>query len=282
MKGITRKAGQVGGRQFLTDQLAIKFSLLTTLVRRDLEARYKGSILGNLWPLLNQLVQLLIYIYVFSIVLQVKLDIQGMPQNSQLTFGLWLFAGLVPWFAFTNGLTQAATSVVTQPNLVKKVVFPLGLLPLVPIFSAFIESLFGLILLITTVVLSSQTLYQTLWLLPLVWLSQLLLTAGLGYWTAGLTVFLRDIPQSLGVILNLWFYLTPIVYPLSKIPESWQVWILWLNPMTAIVEAYRDLVLVGQIQHGGELATASIFAMILIISGLWVYRRLRPAFADVL
>jgi lipopolysaccharide transport system permease protein len=282
MKGITRKTGRVGSRQFLTDQLSIKLSLLTTLVRRDLEARYKGSILGNLWPLLNQLVQLLIYIYVFSIVLQVKLDIQGMPQDSQLTFGLWLFAGLVPWFAFTNGLTQASTSVVLQPNLVKKVVFPLGLLPLVPIFSAFIESLFGLILLITTVVLSSQTLHHTLWLLPLIWMSQLLLTAGLGYWTAGLTVFLRDIPQSLGVILNLWFYLTPIVYPLSKIPESWQVWILWLNPMTAIVEAYRDLVLVGEIQHGGELATASIVAIILMISGLWVYRRLRPAFADVL
>jgi lipopolysaccharide transport system permease protein len=282
MKGITRKAGRVSGRQFFTDQLSIKLSLLTTLVRRDLEARYKGSILGNLWPLLNQLVQLLIYIYVFSIVLQVKLDIQGMPQDSQLTFGLWLFAGLVPWFAFTNGLTQAATSVITQPNLVKKVVFPLGLLPLVPIFSAFIESLFGLILLITTVVISSQTLHQTLWLLPLIWLSQLLLTAGLGYWSAGLTVFLRDIPQSLGVILNLWFYLTPIVYPLAKIPESWQVWILWFNPMTAIVEAYRDLVLVGEIQHGGELAIASIVAVILISSGVWVYRRLRPAFADVL
>ncbi|MGB3533047.1 MAG: ABC transporter permease [Microcoleaceae cyanobacterium] len=279
MKGTTRK---IGGRQFFTDQLSIKLSLLTTLVRRDLDARYKGSILGNLWPLLNQLVQLLIYIYVFSIVLQVKLDIQGMPQDSQLTFGLWLFAGLVPWFAFTNGLTQASTSVVTQPNLVKKVVFPLGLLPLVPIFSAFIESLFGLILLITTVVLSSQTLNQTLWLLPLVWLSQLLLTAGLGYWTAGLTVFLRDIPQSLGVVLNLWFYLTPIVYPLSKIPQSWQVWISWLNPLTAIVETYRDLVLVGEIQHGGELATASIAAIILFSSGLWFYRRLRPAFADVL
>lgn len=279
IKGTTRK---IGGRQFFTDQLSIKLSLLTTLVRRDLDARYKGSILGNLWPLLNQLVQLLIYIYVFSIVLQVKLDIQGMPQDSQLTFGLWLFAGLVPWFAFTNGLTQASTSVVTQPNLVKKVVFPLGLLPLVPIFSAFIESLFGLILLITTVVLSSQTLNQTLWLLPLVWLSQLLLTAGLGYWTAGLTVFLRDIPQSLGVVLNLWFYLTPIVYPLSKIPQSWQVWISWLNPLTAIVETYRDLVLVGEIQHGGELATASIAAIILFSSGLWFYRRLRPAFADVL
>ncbi len=282
IKSISGKAEQVSHRQFLTDQFSIKFNLLITLVRRDLEARYKGSILGNLWPLLNQLVQLLIYVYVFSVVLQVKLDIQGMPQDSRMTFGLWLFAGLVPWFAFTNGLTQAATSVILQPNLVKKVVFPLGLLPLVSVLSAFIESTFGLMILIVTVFLSSQTLQNSLGLLPLIWIPQLLLTAGLGYWTAGLTVFLRDIPQSLGVILNLWFYLTPIVYPLSKIPESWQPWILWLNPMTAIVEAYRDLVLVGQIQHGGELATTSIVAIVLYCSGLWAYRRLRPAFADVL
>lgn len=282
IKGISRKVGSGGHPPFLTHEFSIKLSLLTTLVRRDLEARYKGSILGNLWPLLNQLVQLLIYIYVFSVVLQVKLDIQGMPTDSRLTFGLWLFAGLIPWFAFTNGLTQAAISIIVQPNLVKKVVFPLGLLPLVPILSAFIESTFGLILLILTVFLSSQALEYSLGLLPLVWISQLFLTAGLGYWMAGLTVFLRDIPQSLGVILNLWFYLTPIVYPLSKIPSSWQPWILWFNPMTAIVEAYRDLVLVGQLQHSGELAIASIVAMILFCSGLWVYRRLRPAFADVL
>lgn len=281
MKGAVQKAGNRSRWPFANRQFHLKLSLLSTLVQRDLEARYKGSILGNLWPLLNQLSQLLIYTYVFSIVLNVKLNLEGFPDN-QLAFGLWLFAALVPWFAFTNGLIQAASSVVGQPNLVKKVVFPLGLLPLVPIFSAFVESTFGLVALIVLVSLSTQTVHTTLWLLPLVWIPQVLLTAGLGYLTSGLTVFLRDIPQSLGVILNLWFYVTPILYPVAKIPESWQFWVLWCNPFTAISETYRDLILVGEIRHGGELALSSIVAVIVFYVGLWVYRRLRPAFADVL
>ncbi|MBW4576933.1 MAG: ABC transporter permease [Aphanothece sp. CMT-3BRIN-NPC111] len=258
-----------------------KFDLLKILVRRDLEARYKGSVMGNLWPLLNQLSQLLIYTYVFSIVLKVKLSLNGLPENN-LTFGMWLFAGLVPWLAFTGGLTQAANSVVGQPNLVKKVVFPLALLPLVPLLSSFIESAFGLMALIVLVAVSSQTLHPTLALLPLVWLPQLLLTAGLGYFVAGFTVFLRDIPQMLGVILNLWFYVTPIVYPISAIPEQWRGWVFWLNPVAAIAEVYRDLVLVGEVKHWGEWGVASGVSLLVFCCGFSVYRHLRPAFADVL
>jgi lipopolysaccharide transport system permease protein len=219
---------------------------------------------------------------VFSIVLNVRLSLKGLPENNSITFGLWLFAGLLPWIAFTGGLNQAASSVVNQPNLVKKVVFPLGLLPLVPILSSFIESSLGLAALIVLVAVSSQTVHITLALLPLVWLTQLLLTAGLGYLVAGLTVFLRDIPQTLGMVLNLWFYLTPIVYPASVIPEAWRSWVFWLNPLAAIAEVYRDLVLVGQVSHWGEWGIASVVSLFLFGSGLWVYGQLRPAFADVL
>ena len=258
-----------------------KFDLLRALVRRDLEARYKGSVLGNFWPLLNQLSQLLIYTYVFSIVLDVKLSLEGLPENDA-TFGLWLFAGLLPWIAFTGGLNQAASSVLTQPNLVKKVVFPLALLPLVPILSTFIESSFGLMALIVLVAVSSQTLHTTLALLPLVWLPQLLLTAGLGYLAAGFTVFLRDIPQTLGVVLNLWFYLTPIVYPAVIIPEEFREWVFWLNPIAAIAEVYRDLVLIGEIRHWGEWGLASVISLVVFWIGVSCYQRLRSAFADVL
>ncbi len=259
-----------------------KFDLLRSLVRRDLEARYKGSVLGNFWPLLNQLSQLLIYTYVFSIVLKVKLSLKGLPDDSKLAFGFWLFAGLLPWIAFTGGLMQASGSVIGQPNLVKKVVFPLALLPLVPILSTFIESAFGLAALIVFVAVFYGVLHGTLVLLPLVWLTQLLLTAGLGYLVAGLTVFLRDIPQTLGVILNLWFYFTPIVYPASVIPEAWRDWVFWLNPLAAISEVYRDIVLTGEVTHWGEWGVAAGVSLVVFCFGLSVYRRLRPAFADVL
>ncbi|MEH1962822.1 MAG: ABC transporter permease [Nostoc sp.] len=281
MRGFVRQAGNLRRILPKNERFWAKFNLLRTLVRRDLEARYKGSVLGNLWPLLNQLSLLLIYTYVFSVVLKVKLSLKTLPENN-FTFGLWLFAGLVPWIAFSGGLSQAASSVIGQPNLVKKVVFPLGLLPLVPILSTFIESSFGLIALILFVAISSHTLHTTLALLPLLWLTQLLLTAGLGYLTAGLTVFLRDIPQTLGVILNIWMYLTPIIYPASAIPEKWRGWVFWLNPMTAIVEGYRDLILVGEVKHWGELGVSSLIALVIFCGGLWCYRRLRPAFADVL
>lgn len=281
MKAAIRKAGRVRKRLPISEEWWAKFDLLGTLVRRDLDARYKGSVLGNLWPLMNQLSQLLIYTYVFSIVLKVKLSLKGLPAND-ITYGLWLFAGLLPWIAFTSGLMQASGSVVGQPNLVKKVVFPLELLPLVPIFSALIESSFGLGALIVLAAVSSKTLHVTLALLPLVWLTQLLFTAGLGYLAAGLTVFLRDIPQTLGVILNLWFYVTPIIYPASMIPEQWRELVFGLNPLAAIAEVYRDVVLVGEVRHGGEWAIALVISLVVFWCGFWCYQRLRPAFADVL
>lgn len=258
-----------------------KLDLLKILVQRDLAARYKGSVLGNAWTVLNQLAQLLIYTYLFSIVLKVKLSLKGLPAND-FTFGLWLFAGLIPWTAFITGFAQSASAVITQPNLVKKVVFPLVLLPLVPICSAFVDSSLGLMLLITFVAFSSKAIHGTLLLLPLIWIPQLLFTAGLGYLVAGLTVFLRDIPQTIGVILNLWFYMTPIVYPASAIPEAFRFWVLWFNPMTIVVEIYRDLVMVGEVQHGTEWGLFSLISLMVFAIGLWVYRRLRPAFADVL
>lgn len=281
IKSVARRGSQFYQQPLIDPQLGFKLNLLQTLVRRELEARYKGSILGNLWPLLNQLSQLLIYTYVFSIVLKVKLPTDGLPENS-FSFGMWLFAGLLPWIAFTNGFTQASNSVVSQPNLVKKVVFPLGLLPLVPVLAAFVESSLGLMALIFLLAMSTSILHSTLLLLPLVWVTQLLLTAGLAYLAAGFTVFLRDIPQTIGVVLNLWFYMTPICYPANIIPEQWRHFVFWFNPVAAIAELYRDVILVGEVQHWGEWAVASIISSIIFCVGIWSYRKLRPAFADVI
>lgn len=267
----------------LTDSQWNKLDLLSTLVQRDLDARYKGSVLGNLWALVRQIAQLLIYTYVFSIVLKVRLSAQGLPGgNANFTFGLWLFAGLIPWNTFTNGLNQAMNVVLRQQNLVTKVVFPLELLPLVPILGAFLESSFGLIALVCFVVITSQTLHATLLLLPLVWLPQVLITVGLGYLTAALTVFLRDIPQIFGIVLNLWFYATPILYPADLIPEPIRTLVFWLNPLAAIVAMHRDIVLVGTISHWQVWSIATVVSSCVCLLGYLTYKKLRPAFADVL
>lgn len=282
MRGIVQKAGQIRSKPSIKNQPWFqKLDLLKTLVQRDLEVRHKGSVLGNIWPLLNQLSQLIIYTYVFSIVLKVKLSLSSLPENN-LIFGLWLFAGLLSWEAFRNGFLKAAESVVGQPNLVKKVVFPLNLLPLVATFSSFIESSFGLMALLVLLTLSTQTLQATLWLLPLVWIPQLLFTAGFAYLGAALTVFVRDIPQTAGMILNFWFYFTPICYPAEIIPPGLRELVFWINPMAAFSAVYRDLILLGEVRHLGEWLVASVVSCLVFGIGFWVYQRLRPAFADVL
>lgn len=279
---IKNKASRIRRRLPIDNNWWTKYDLLRVLVRRDLDARYKGSVIGNLWPLLNQLSQLLLYIYVFSIVLKVKLNMKGLVGDNHLAFGLWLFAGILPWLAFSGGLSQATTSIMNQPNFVKKVVFPLSLLPIVPILSVFIETSFGLAALIIAVAFIVHEIPVTLALLPLIWIPQLLLTAGLGYFFAALTVFLRDIPQSLAVILNFWFYLTPIIYPITAIPPSLRFAINWFNPITPLAEIYRELILVGKVQHWQEWGFLWIVSIVVFIIGVTIYRKLRPAFADVL
>ena len=230
----------------LSSNLQTKLDLLITLVQRDLSARYKGSVLGNFWTLIQQLTQLIIYTYVFSIVLKVKLNSAQLHQSplagNNFLFALWLFAGLIPWGAITVSLIASSGSVIAQPNLVKKVVFPLTLIPLVPIVTAFIDSTIGLVMLIVALGLFTQTVHWTLLLLPLVWIPQLLLTAGFGYMAASLTVFLRDIPQTIGIGISFIFYLTPIMYPQEMIPLPFRDWVRW-NPFSVISELYRDLTL---------------------------------------
>ncbi|MEM6501672.1 MAG: ABC transporter permease [Cyanobacteria bacterium P01_C01_bin.89] len=255
--------------------------LLRSLVIRDLEAKYSGSMLGTFWSLVHQLSQIAIYTYVFSVILQVKLNISNVPE-SNFTFGTWLYAGLLPWNTLIASVTQSSLAVLNQPNLVKKVVFPLGLLPLVPVATAFIESLPGVLLLLIMDFLGDQSLPLTLFLLPFIWLPQLLFTTGLAYLLAGLTVFIRDLPQLILIVINLWFYLTPLVYPVSVIPNAWRDWVFWLNPVATIAEVYRDLLIVGSVNHLSQWIFLGGISTLLFGIGWKTYRALRPSFSDVL
>ncbi|MBV9300651.1 MAG: ABC transporter permease [Acidobacteriaceae bacterium] len=255
--------------------------LLSMLLIRDLDARYKGSLLGKLWPLVTQASQIALYTYVFGVILRVRVNIEGLP-NTKLAFGIWLFAGLLPWLAFTGGLGQATTSVIGQPNLVKKVVFPLSLLPIVPVLSSLVESCFGLVPLVALFALVTHQLHPTILLLPFVWAVQILFTLGFGYIISGLTVYLRDIPQTIGIILNVWFYLTPIVYPRSAVPPALRSFVFSINPFAGFVDAYRGLILIGRFDEWHEFSMTVVFSMVVFTLGFSLYRRLTPAFADVL
>jgi lipopolysaccharide transport system permease protein len=263
----------------------MKLNLLRVLVQRELAARYKGSIFGNFWSVAHQITQLAIYTYVFAVVLKVKLSQSAIPQtgviDDQLLFALWLFGGLIPWNAMTLSFMGSSTAVISQPNLVKKVVFPLVLLPLVPIATAFFDSTIGMVILIAAVAFALKTIHMTIFLLPLVWIPQLMLTAGIGYLLAGFTVFLRDIPQTVTIAVNLLFYLTPIMYPIEAVPEMFRPIMKW-NPAGILADIYRDLILWGEVRHLQEWGLLWILSAIVFTIGITVYRQLRPAFADVL
>ena len=199
-----------------------------------------------------------------------------------MTFGLWLCAGLLPWLAVVGGLVRSASSVVSQPTVVKNISIPLYYLSIVPIVSAFLESTLGLCVLIVFVWLFSHTLNWTLLLLPLVVLTQLIFTLGIGFFLASLTVFLKDIPLIFGLITTIWFFLTPIVYPAHLIPEPLRDWVFWLNPMATICELYRDIFFTGRITYGTQWVIALSISLIVFVSGYRFYRKTSPAFADVL
>jgi lipopolysaccharide transport system permease protein len=253
--------------------------------------RYKGSLLGRFWLVLNQLAQLVVYTYAFSIVLRARPpEVQSLPLNANVAYALWLFAGLIPWTALVAGVLPAATSVLGQPNLVKKVVFPLKLLPLVPIGIAMIESLTGILILLTVMAFSltaGHSIPLQAFLLPILWVPQILLMTGLGYICASLTVFIRDIPQTLGIILNLGFYLTPIVYSISNpdLPKWLPNLVYCVNPMAGIIQGYRDLLGLKSpdaLIHWSAIGYSMLIASIVFGLGYSLYHRLQKGFADLL
>jgi lipopolysaccharide transport system permease protein len=248
------------------------------LVGRDLAARYKSSVFGWLWPVFIQLAQLLVFTYLFATIFHVRLALPGLP-NDALGYGLWLFTGLLAYNSVQLGVTGASGAIYGQANLVKRVVFPLELLPLVAVGAAFVESLFGFTVLIMLAAVTSHVIHPTILLLPLIWIPQLALTAGLAYLVAALSVFLRDVPQSLGPIFLLLFYLTPIVYPPSRIPVPIAP-LLLLNPIASIVDSLRQAILIGTVPSLRAYLVGLLISTFVFVAGLQFFKHVRPAFAD--
>jgi lipopolysaccharide transport system permease protein len=193
------------------EHISWRFRLLGTLVRRDLETRYKGSVLGWMWPAVLQIAQLLVFTYLFAAIFKMRFAVAGIGSNA-ISYGLWLFTGLVGWNALQAGVMNSATAITARTNLVKRLVFPLAIVPLVPVCSALIESFFGFAVVIVLTVFAASVLHPTILLVPFVIIIQFLFTAGLAYIAAAGTTILRDLPQTLGPLFLLSFYLTPIVY----------------------------------------------------------------------
>jgi len=249
-------------------------AVVAALVARDLRGRYVGSTLGLFWSVVNPLAQLAIYTFVFSTVLSVRFGTSDVP------FVLYLAAALFPWLAFQESVLRSATCLVDNSVLVKRVVFPIEVLPVQIAVTALVHQLIALVLLLGLMVALGVSPHLSILALPLLVVLQLLLTIGIGWTVAALHVYFRDTAQLLVVLFPMWFYLTPIIYPTQLVPAGLRP-ILALNPLSALVEAYRDVLLHGVVPFGARelwLAAVSLGALAL---GAVVFTRARRDFADL-
>lgn len=254
-----------------------QWDLISSLTRRELAARYRGSVLGALWVLLTPAVMIAIYTFIFAGIFGARFGAGGTP----LEYALYLFCGLLPWTAFQEGLQSSAGVIINHTNLVKRVRFPLETLPLAQVLVAVANQLFGTAALLVATLAIRHRLPATLIFLPLLLLPQLILTAGLGWLVAALGVFLRDTAQTLVLVLTAWFYLTPIIYPETIVPAPYRI-LLALNPFAPLVRNYRLIVLDGLAPDWQGLAYFTAIACLVLPLGYWVFAKTRRGFADVL
>jgi lipopolysaccharide transport system permease protein len=251
--------------------------LTAIMVKRDLLGRYKGSIMGFFWTIINPLGHMLLYTFVFSIILKVRFGGDASTTN----FALYLMAGLLPWGALAESLTRCTTSVVEQPNLVKRVVFPLEILPLAVVVSSMLSEIIGTGILACVNGVMTHTVHWTILFVPLIWASQFMFITGLAWLLGSLGVYLQDLKHMMSLLLSTWMYASPIVYPASSFPPHLQ-WMIWINPMAGIVTDYRRVVLEGKLPDWSMFACYTTIAVIVWFAGYYFFKKTKRSFADVL
>lgn len=251
--------------------------LLGSLVQRDVETRYRGTTLGFLWAILQPLLMLAVYASVFGGIFKTRWNQQGDLSE----FVLMLYCGLIVHGLFSDTLSRAPSAILSTPGYVKKVVFPLELLPLSQLISALFTAVISLLLLCVWMLVQRHALPATALLTPLVLAPLLLLTAGLAWFLAALGVFLRDVGQIIMVVMSVLLFLSPVFYPASATPAAIRPW-LNLNPLTWPMESLRAVLVSGTWPDWRLGLVYSAVAFLVALAGLWFFQRARPAFADVI
>lgn len=248
--------------------------LLRELVKRDFKGRYAGSVLGFFWSFVQPLWLLLLFSFVFATVMRIS-PIGERTDN----FGVFLFCGLLPWMAIHEAVLRGTTAITDNAELVKKLRFPSQILVLAVALAAFLHELIALAVFVVVLAALGELPGSGLPLLLVAIPLQLGLTVGLGLLLAAGHVFFRDIAQILGIVFNGWFYFTPIVYPLALVPERFRP-LIELNPLTPLVELYRQGLLGSELVLPKGFVTLVAFSTVVFSVGLWSFARLKPAFVD--
>ena len=253
--------------------------LIAQMTRREVAGRYKGSVMGLAWSFFNPVFMLAVYTFVFSVVFKARWGVGG--DESKTQFAVVLFVGMIVHGLLAEVLNRAPGLILSNVNYVKKVVFPLEILPVISMGAALFHSLVSLGVLLIAFVMFNGYLHWTVVLAPLVVLPLVILTLGLAWMLASLGVFLRDVGQTIGMITTVMLFLAPVFYPIAALPEEMRPWIM-ANPLTFIIEQAREVLIWGRFPNWIGLGIYTVAATVVSWAGYAWFQKTRKGFADVL
>lgn len=254
-------------------------NLIVEFTKRDFLQRYKGSFLGILWAIVSPLVMLAVYSFIFIIVFKNKWGEIG--SDSTATYTLMIFSGLIPFYIFSETINRSLGVISGNPNYVKKVVIPTEVLPISITLSTTINQLFALALLILGKIIFIDTSNRTLILLLFILLPIVIVSMGCGFVFAAIGVYIRDMAHAVGLILNILFYISPIFYPSTQVPQQF-AFVMKINPLAPVIDMWRNVIIKGICFDVTVYVQYLIGSIIFLLFGLGVFYYLRKGFADVI
>jgi lipopolysaccharide transport system permease protein len=255
------------------------WNMIYQLARREVMGRYRGSVMGLAWSFFNPVLMLVIYTFVFSTVFKARWGVS--ESEGKVDFAIVLFAGLIVHGVFAECINRAPLLIVNNATYVKKVVFPLEILPLVAMGSALFHAAISLIVMLSVQLLSTGSVPWTAILFPLIVLPLVLVTIGLSWFLAATGVFVRDIAQTTSILTTILLFLSPVFYPITALPEKFQK-LLMVNPLTFIIEQARQVLIWGTPPSWRGLLVYGLVSMGVAWLGFWYFQKTRKGFGDVL
>lgn len=263
----------------LASSLAKNRQLIFQMTKREVVGRYKGSVFGLTWSFLHPVLMLAIYTFVFSVVFKARWGVGSADSKTQ--FAILVFVGMIVQGLFSEVVNRAPSLILSNANYVKKVVFPLEILPIISMGAALFHAAVSLLVLLAAFIFINGYLSWTVIFIPFILAPYVILVLGLAWALASLGVFMRDVGQTIGILTTVLMFMSPVFYPVSALPPRFQSWIL-INPLTFIIEQIRSALVEGQLPDWNGLGIYSLIALIVMWVGYNWFQRTRKGFADVL
>jgi lipopolysaccharide transport system permease protein len=247
--------------------------LLLSLALREIKVKYKQSVLGILWAVLQPLSMMVIFTIIFSYFM--KVPSEGVP------YPIFSYTALLPWTFFATSLTFAVPSIVTNINLVTKIYFPREIFPIASVLAAFVNFCIAAVFFVAMLLFYRVPLTLNFFYLIPILILQVLFILGISFFASALNVYFRDIKYIIPLVVQLWMYLSPVIYPVSVVPERLKT-IYMLNPMAAIIDGYRKIILQGAAPNLLYMGVASIVIITIFLAGYKFFKKIEMSFADVI